>query len=410
MRKLLVSVFLLVVVLFIVGCESTSRGEGEYKLTVIDDFGYLTKPLDSYYKAGEDVEVHLVFLSGPSAGIKINGEYIDERSAIKYDGANPIVSFIMPAQDSVLYTTMNGYILKDCGNKKHTWGNEVHTISQTNESYYQCTSCGKKKEIENPDIAKIILEYEQEEKEKIKGLLKTKPEYIYYFNPVGQVSYTYAFKDSNSVDQIIEKYDLTKLCSEAKIYNWSSIKMLCFSFGRNQFTEKIYQELQKIKEKESVIEDVYITLEPNYVASYVPNIDYYINKKEELPCVTENKLINYGDKSFIIKTKKEYDDYLDYLLEITEYEYQKNNINNRRDLYDETFFEENALVISSLVVRGSGSIKLTVDNVYKSDNKIYIVIRTDEPGIGTCDMQYRTFSFIVKQSDVKDVNEVITLE
>ena len=38
-------------------------------------------------------------------------------------------------------------------------------------------------------------------------------------------------------------------------------------------------------------------------------------------------------------------------------------------------FEENALIISKEVVRSSGSIKLSVDNVYKSDNKIYIVIK-----------------------------------
>ena len=51
-------------------------------------------------------------------------------------------------------------------------------------------------------------------------------------------------------------------------------------------------------------------------------------------------------------------------------------INSKRELYDELFFEENALIISKEVVRSSGSIKLSVDNVYKSDNKIYIVIRT----------------------------------
>ena len=50
----------------------------KYKLTVIDYWGYLVKPLDEYYEAGEEVEVTLAFLSGPSVGIELNGEYICE--------------------------------------------------------------------------------------------------------------------------------------------------------------------------------------------------------------------------------------------------------------------------------------------------------------------------------------------
>ena len=39
MKKILVSIFLLVFGLCLVGCESTLRGESEYKLTIINDFG-----------------------------------------------------------------------------------------------------------------------------------------------------------------------------------------------------------------------------------------------------------------------------------------------------------------------------------------------------------------------------------
>ena len=82
----------------------------KYKLTVIDYWGYLVKPLDEYYKAGEEVEVTLAFLSGPSVGIELNGEYIGENADTKYDGVYPIIAFTMPAKDSVLYTTQNGNI------------------------------------------------------------------------------------------------------------------------------------------------------------------------------------------------------------------------------------------------------------------------------------------------------------
>lgn len=82
----------------------------KYKLTVIDYWGYLVNPLEEYYKAGEEVEVILAFLSGPSVGIELNGEYFGENTDTKYDGIYPIITFTMPAKDSVLYTTQNGYI------------------------------------------------------------------------------------------------------------------------------------------------------------------------------------------------------------------------------------------------------------------------------------------------------------
>ena len=94
MKKILVCMFLLVLCLCLVGCETTLRGNGEYKLTVIDDFGYLVKPLDKYYKAGEEVEVHLAFLSGPSVGININGEYIGESADTKHVDGYPVITFI----------------------------------------------------------------------------------------------------------------------------------------------------------------------------------------------------------------------------------------------------------------------------------------------------------------------------
>ena len=84
--------------------------DAEYKLTVVDYWGYLIKPLDEYYKAGEEVEVTLAFLSGPSVGIELNGKYIGENADTRYDGAYPVITFIMPARDSILYTTQNGYI------------------------------------------------------------------------------------------------------------------------------------------------------------------------------------------------------------------------------------------------------------------------------------------------------------
>ena len=89
---------------------SDAPADGRYKLTVVDYWGYLIEPLDEYYKAGEEVEVTLAFLSGPSVGIELNGKYIGENAVTRYEEGCPVITFIMPAKDSILYTTQNGHV------------------------------------------------------------------------------------------------------------------------------------------------------------------------------------------------------------------------------------------------------------------------------------------------------------
>lgn len=156
MKKILVSILLFVFGICLVGCVDTPNGpgsedpylNGKYKLTVIDDFGYLVEPLDNYYKAGEEVEVHLAFLSGPSVGININGDYIGEDAETKYVDGHPVISFIMPNKDSILYTTMNGLILRDCGEDNHQWDEGVvdpFSSLSTPPIIYTCMLCGTTK-------------------------------------------------------------------------------------------------------------------------------------------------------------------------------------------------------------------------------------------------------------------------
>ena len=102
----------------------------KYKLSVIDYWGYLVKPLDEYYEAGDNVEVTLAFLSGPSVGIELNGEYIGESADTKYDGVYPVITFTMPARDSVIYTTQNGNIGFDSIFSCARW--DVHTAVRSN--------------------------------------------------------------------------------------------------------------------------------------------------------------------------------------------------------------------------------------------------------------------------------------
>ena len=115
MRKIVAFAMALILLFSICACDGLQFPGGDdagtkYKLTVIDFWGYLMKPLKEYYAAGEEVRVTLQFLSGPSVGIELNGEYIGEIAEIEQENGFPVITFTMPAKDSVLYTTQNGDI------------------------------------------------------------------------------------------------------------------------------------------------------------------------------------------------------------------------------------------------------------------------------------------------------------
>lgn len=298
-----------------------------------------------------------------------------------------------------------------CGRNKCIVQAEIHDLGEHADENDDgtCDVC-EYTMFETTHVAKVVLEYEQSEKNKIAELKKAKPEMIYYFNPIDRVLCTFVFEDSYNFNRIIEEYDIYNVFKDSDINNFDSIKMLMIIFERDNFTESIYKKINQIKDNEKSIKELYINFESAYIESYMPDINYYVDEKVELNYEVEKSLFNLTwEKGFIIRTKEEYDAYLDYLLELEDFEPIRESINSKRGLYDEAFFEENALIISSLITRGSGSIKLTLDNLYISDDKVYIVIRTDKPAEGTADIQEATFAFIVKQSDIFNVSEVITL-
>lgn len=683
----------------------------KFKLTVIDYWGYLVKPLNEYYKAGEEVEVTLAFLSGPSVGIELNGEYIGENSNTKYDGVYPIITFTMPAKDSVLYTTQNGNIgflstfsragsgrdpdiwnnalnasklhdsnpwnlpiykfdtLSDLEKFKRDFGGEngfvygwdevpsfndvtknydeyfferytlmlvcieassgsyrfgfkdvtindnyfcIH-IEQTNDSqggtddmaawfitvavpdsmienctdfdadlvsnklkeissitdksyefgilewneifysdrhgfymfvgkfsehiivsytdgttenvknalrnghiqisdldeydieyyvqsmsqmlssiahfslslddlkamverygesltwsnfdrYYSYkTSSGlkvlyrideyyslliygdsttsspdyiylvykgnmdnridvryesidefvnKMAELEASNVAKAVTDYENYLKNEIDKLHEEHPEYNYYYHPVDEVHCTYILNSNASADAIVEKYNMTNVFAKAEVSALNAIKMISIIFDRNDFTEAMHQKIKQISEEESLIENLFVDMQRDWVESYMPKIEYYTDYETVLNYEITNNILKLEKKGFIIKSKEEYDNYLDDIwgnLIYTDTDL-KETISRQKNSYNEAFFEENALIITNTITRGSGSIQLTVDNLYVSENKVYVVVRTDVPGVGTDDMQYTSFTLVVPKSEVIDVNEVITLE
>ena len=272
-----------------------------------------------------------------------------------------------------------------------------------------CDVCGYL--FNSSGIAQIVLNYEQDLRDELDKLHAENPEFNYYYHPIDDV-YCYFVLDSEaSADAIIEKYDIENLFASANVSALNSLKMVGVAFERDEFTEEIHQKVKQISENEELIESLSIDMYSDWHQSYMPRIEYYTDDASVLEYERAPYLLAFENaRDIIIKSKAEYDAYLDELLETAESDYQKEIINSAKDIYDESFFEENVLILTRMVVRGSGSIQLTVNNLYISDNKIYVVIRTDEPTLCTCDMQFAFFAFAVDKDDVVNVNEVVTLE
>ena len=115
----------------------------KYKLTVIDNFGYLAYELEGYYEAGEEIRATIIFLSGPTGGVCIDGEPVTDQETTK--DAKLVYTFTMPERDCTLYTTQNGNATSDCGEGKHIWdaGQLVSVPGGGTDRLYNCKLCPK---------------------------------------------------------------------------------------------------------------------------------------------------------------------------------------------------------------------------------------------------------------------------
>lgn len=296
--------------------------------------------------------------------------------------------------------------------KQYTCGCPSPEIAEghfDNDGNNECDACNYRLIISN-DVAKIVIDYEKSLRDEIENLENKHPENNYYYHPVDEVHCTYILDSEASADALVQKYDMNNVFATAKVSALNAIKMISVIFDRNDFTEDMHQKIKHISEEESLIESLFVDMERDLVESYMPKIEYYTDYEAVLNYEIAKNIIKTEDKGFIIKSKEEYDDYLDGLLENAIYPDLKETISGQRNVYDEAFFEENALIVTDTITRSSLSIKLTVNNLYISDNKVYVVVRTDAPGMGDTAMQFTHFTFIVSKSEIINVTEVITLE
>ena len=114
------------------------------KLTVVDNFNLLRKPLEYYYLPGEEVEVILPFLSGPRVGVVLNGNKIETTGEL-IEGLGELFKFKMPNIDSVIYITYNDIICNRDNDEHHKWDEGKHQQvpgGGHDELVYTCEYCG----------------------------------------------------------------------------------------------------------------------------------------------------------------------------------------------------------------------------------------------------------------------------
>lgn len=264
------------------------------------------------------------------------------------------------------------------------------------------------------DVAEFILDWEKSIENYLDQKRQEHPDKLFFNEPDDEpfVVCYYTLKEKNIADSLIAKHNMKNLFPHAVINPLTYIKMIMIKFAMEDFTQGLYDKMEEIKNADPLIETLSVGVEGGFNLAYIPNIEYHCKDAATIEyTVLSPILVSQDSTDLIFRSKEEYDRYIDQMKSSYNTDYHLELLKKQRDLYDNAFFAENALIITRIITRGSGSIKLSINNVYTSGDKAYVVVKTLEPGgMGTADMKYQSFSISVKQSDIANVKELITLD
>ena len=264
------------------------------------------------------------------------------------------------------------------------------------------------------DVAEFILDWEKSIENYLDQKRQEHPDKLFFNEPDDEpfVVCYYFLKERNIANSIIAQHDMRSLLPQAFINPLSSIKMIMIKFAMDDFTQEAYDKMEEIKNADPMIEKLSVGMEGGFRLAYIPDIEYHCKDATAIEyTVLSPVLASLDGTDLIFRTKDEFDRYIDLMKSNYTTDYHLELLEKQRVLYDQAFFAENALIVTRTITRGSGSIKLSINNVYTSGDKAYVVVKTVEPGgFGTTDMKYQSFSISVKQSDIANVKELITLD
>ncbi|MBO5040019.1 MAG: hypothetical protein J6D09_02860 [Clostridia bacterium] len=275
-------------------------------------------------------------------------------------------------------------------------------------------------------VAPIVTKFEKKKAAEIAELKEKMPGYVFDAdNRAGSVTYLFLLRNTGEgkAENFVKQHNLKRRFPDAKIKTGYGVVTLAFE--RDDYTNAVHNALNKLSKKSSVEIGSASVYSASYI-KYKPDISQHSKNPTELEytVLDENALRKYVlyDDEFInvdriFLTKEDYDTYIDMLIASCKSEEPTELLetlkNNMKDKYKEDFFETNALLATKEITRGSGRYRTTVDNVYISDNKIYVVIRTScAPSEYPSDLMVRdaTFYLAVSKDAIKGATELITLD
>ncbi len=288
------------------------------------------------------------------------------------------------------------------------------TRYETPDSTQFIPNTAKQTDSEPINAAQFILDWEKSIETHLDKKAKENPDKL-YFNESDDEAFVvcyYILTEKNVADSVIAKHNMQDLFPRAVINSLNSIKMIMIRFAMDDFTQEACDRLEEIKNTEPLIEELSTGVEGGFKLAYIPNIEYHCKDAVAIEhTVLSPILVSKDNEDIMIKSKEEYDAYIDLMKSKYQTDYYHELLETQRALYDEAFFAENTLIITRIIMRGSGSINLSINNVYTSKDKVYVAVKTVEPGgFGTADLKTQSFTISVKKSDVINVNDPITLD
>lgn len=288
------------------------------------------------------------------------------------------------------------------------------TRYETPDSTQFIPNTEKQTDSEPIDAAQFILDWEKSIESYLDKKSKENPNRL-YFNESDDEAFVvcyYILTEKNVADSVIAKHNMRELFPRAVVTPLNSIKMIMIKFDMDDFTQEACDRLAEIRNTDPSVEKLSMGVEGGFMPAYIPNIEYYCKDAVEIEYTELSPILVSGDNDdILIESKEEYDAYIDLMKTKYKTDYHLELLEKQRALCDEAFFTENTLIITRTISRGSGSIKLSVNKVYTSGDKVYVAVKTVEPGgFGTADLKTQSFSISVKKSDLANVKDLITLD
>ena len=260
------------------------------------------------------------------------------------------------------------------------------------------------------ELAQALLDNESEFQKEVEGLNESHPEYTYSFIPVDTVQCHYYVNSNAIADDVVEKHNMNEVFYKGEISSFNKTKIISITFDRDDFTQKVYDEIYRIAEDKESIYSIHIYYGRGIEEKYIPKIEHYAPNATPVSFNTTSSVLTcLTDDAMIVRSKEEYETYINQITNSYNSLYINELIEAEKDIFTKEFFDENVLVITEVFGHGSSSVGHRIDNVYVLNNKLYVAIETMEPNVRTSDIVNYCFQLIVSKSDMESIDEIIAL-